>query len=44
MEVNELKRLAAERAVEQVRPGMRLGLGSGTTAYLRGGGGGTAAA
>ncbi len=31
--MDELKRLAAERAVEQVQPGMRLGLGSGTTAY-----------
>ena len=32
MNKNELKRLAAERAVEQVQSGMRLGLGTGSTA------------
>jgi ribose 5-phosphate isomerase A len=34
MDVKELKRQAAEKAAEQVESGMRLGLGSGTTAYF----------
>src|SRR5262249_38631184 len=32
MDVESLKRAAAARALDQVRPGMRLGLGSGSTA------------
>ena len=34
MDTNELKRRAAERAVEDVQSGMRLGLGTGSTAYF----------
>jgi Ribose 5-phosphate isomerase len=32
-DVENLKRAAAARALEMVEPGMRLGLGSGSTAY-----------
>jgi len=32
LELNELKRQAAERALEYVKPGMKLGLGTGSTA------------
>lgn len=34
MSQNELKRQAAERAVEMIEPGMKLGLGTGSTARL----------
>ncbi len=34
MEQDDLKRQAAERAVELVEPGMVVGLGGGTTALL----------
>ncbi len=34
MDSSELKRLAAERAVEEVQSGMRLGLGTGSTAHF----------